>query len=78
VDGGNFAQSLVEKESRYIRLAFEDDRVIGALTLGRTDHVGVLRGLIQTPVHLGEWKDKLMADPNQIMEAYLARAGGAP
>jgi NAD(P)H-nitrite reductase large subunit len=78
VDGGDFAQSLVEKESRYIRLAFEDDRVIGALTLGRTDHVGVLRGLIQTPVHLGEWKDKLMADPNQIMEAYLARAGGAP
>ena len=76
VDGGDFAQSVVEKDSRYIRLAFEDDRIIGALTLGRTEHVGVLRGLIQTPVHLGEWKDKLMADPNLIMEAYLAKAGG--
>ncbi len=76
VDGGDLAQFVVEKDSRYIRLAFEDDRVIGALTLGRTDHVGVLRGLIQTPVHLGEWKDKLMADPNLFMEAYLAKAGG--
>jgi len=78
VDGGDFAQSVVEKDSRYIRLAFEDDRVIGALTLGRTNHVGVLRGLIQTPVHLGHWKDKLMANPNLIMEAYLAKAGDYP
>ncbi|MDA1089724.1 MAG: FAD-dependent oxidoreductase [Proteobacteria bacterium] len=77
VDGGEFAQSVVEKDFRYIRLAFEADRLIGALTLGRTQHVGVLRGLIQTPVHLGEWKEKLIADPTLIMEAYLAKAGGA-
>ncbi|MBT7942312.1 MAG: NAD(P)/FAD-dependent oxidoreductase [Alphaproteobacteria bacterium] len=76
VDGGDFAQSVNEKDSRYIRLAFEEDRLIGALTLGRTDHVGVLRGLIQTPVHLGEWKAKLMEDPHRIMEAYLAKAAG--
>ncbi len=76
VDGGGFAQSVDEKNCRYIRLAFDGDRLVGALTMGRTDHVGVLRGLIQTPVHLGEWKDKLMADPNLIMEAYLARAAG--
>jgi NADPH-dependent 2,4-dienoyl-CoA reductase/sulfur reductase-like enzyme len=76
VDGGDFADNVVDKEFRYIRLAFDGDRVIGALTLGRTEHVGVLRGLIQTPVHLGEWKDKLMEDPNLIMEAYLAKAGG--
>ncbi|NQU61548.1 MAG: FAD-dependent oxidoreductase [Rhodospirillales bacterium] len=76
VDGGDFAENVVEKDSRLIRLAFEDDRLIGALTLGRTEHVGVLRGLIQTPVHLGEWKDKLMADPHRIMEAYLAKAAG--
>ncbi|MBC8338288.1 MAG: FAD-dependent oxidoreductase [Alphaproteobacteria bacterium] len=75
VEGGDFAENIVEKDFRYIRLAFEDDRVIGALTLGRTNHIGVLRGLIQTPVHLGAWKDKLMNDPHKIMEAYLAQAG---
>jgi len=73
VDGGDFAENIVEKDFRYIRLAFDDDRLVGALTLGRTDHVGVLRGLIQTPVRLGEWKEKLMADPQRIMEAYLAQ-----
>jgi hypothetical protein len=36
----------------------------------------VLRGLIQTPVYLGAWKERLMADPNLIMEAYLDRAAG--
>jgi len=34
--------------------------------------VGVLRGLIQTGVHLGPWKQRLMADPNRVMEAYVA------
>ena len=47
---------------------------VGALMLGRTDHVGVLRGLIQTRAPLGFWKQKLMADPNRVMEAYLACA----
>ncbi len=47
---------------------------MGALTLGRTDFVGVLRGLIQGRVPLGPWKDKLAEDPHRIMEAYLASA----
>jgi hypothetical protein len=34
-----------------------------------------LRGLIQTEVPLGPWKDKLIADPHRIAEAYLARVG---
>lgn len=76
VEGGDFAESVVEEDFRYIRLAFEEDRIIGALTLGLTQHIGVLRGLIQTPVHLGEWKQKLMDEPYKFMEAYLARAGG--
>jgi hypothetical protein len=37
-----------------------------------TQHVGVLRGLIQTRLHLKKWKDHLMDDPTRIMEAYLA------
>ena len=76
VPGGDFAEASDPAGSLYIRLAFEGDRIIGALTLGRTDHVGVLRGLIQTRVPLGDWKAKLMADPGRFMEAYLASVGG--
>jgi len=39
-----------------------------------TQHVGCMRGLIQTGAHLGEWKDKLLEQPNRLPEAYLASA----
>jgi NAD(P)H-nitrite reductase large subunit len=74
VKGGDFAEAQDRGAYRYIRLAFSGDKLIGALSLGRTDHVGVIRGLIQTGVPLGEWKNKLKADPHRVMEAYLARA----
>jgi hypothetical protein len=32
----------------------------------------VLRGLIESKIHLGEWKNRLMRDPTAIMEAYVA------
>jgi hypothetical protein len=35
----------------------------------------MIRGLIQTKVPLGPWKEKLFHDPHRIAEAYLARAG---
>lgn len=57
---------------RYINLQFEDDRLVGANTLGMTQHIGVLRGLIQSQTRLGKWKDKLMRDPSRVMEAWLA------
>jgi NAD(P)H-nitrite reductase large subunit len=75
IDGGETAERVDEDRFRYINLQFADDRLIGAITLGRTDWVGVLRGLIQTKVPLGPWKQKLMADPHRISEAYVARAG---
>jgi hypothetical protein len=46
--------------------------------VGRTHHIGALRGLIQTGVKLTpEWKARLMADPNKFMDAYLACAQAA-
>ncbi len=74
VKGGDFAEAADKAAYRYIRLAFSGDRLIGALALGLTDHVGVIRGLIQTGVALGEWKQKLMSDPHRVMDAYLAQA----
>ena len=73
VDGGDSVQLCDEDRFRYISLQFEDDVLVGAQALGLTQHVGVLRGLIQTRLKLDKWKDHLMKDPTRIMEAYLAR-----
>lgn len=70
--GGDSAELLNRERYRYLNLQFEDDVLVGATSLGLTQHVGVLRGLIQTKTRLGAWKDKLVADPTRIMEAYLA------
>jgi len=72
VGGGERAQMIDDDNYRYVRLEFDEDQLVGAITVGRTEHVGVLRGLIQTGVHLGPWKQRLMADPNRVMEAYVA------
>ncbi len=71
VPGGDEVHSIDEPEFRYIKLQFEEDRLVGAITLGMTEHVGVLRGLIQSRIKLGQWKTLLMQDPTRIMEAYL-------
>lgn len=73
VAGGEHAESVDKDNFRYMRLEFEGERIVGALSLGHTDHIGVLRGLIQTEVLLGPWKDKLMKDPNRVVEAYIDR-----
>ena len=74
VEGGDIAEALDDDNFRYMQLAFDGDCVIGALSVGRTDHVGVMRGLIQSRLVLGDWKRRLMEDPNRIMDAYLASA----
>ncbi len=76
VEGGECARLIDEAHFRYIQLQFEQDRLVGANTLGMTQHVGVLRGLIQGRVRLGDWKQRLMNNPLQVMEAYLATVHG--
>ncbi len=73
VDGGDQSVAVDEAGSKYLRLEFDGNHLVGSLSLGLTQHVGVLRGLIQTKVDLGDWKDRLMANPHLVMEAYLAR-----
>jgi len=70
-DGGESVKLTDEDRYRYLSLQFEDDVLIGAQALGLIQHVGVLRGLIQTRLKLGKWKDRLLQDPTLIMEAYL-------
>lgn len=72
VEGGDQAVVADEGASKYLRLEFDGDVVVGALALGLTQHVGVVRGLVQTQIPLGPWKDALLRDPHRVMAAYLA------
>lgn len=71
VEGGQSASRLDAENYRYTLLNFDGDLLVGALLIGRTDGIGVIRGLIQTRVNLGPWKERLMADPNLFLEAYI-------
>ena len=71
VSHGSQVQRLDADAFRYTALQFEDDILIGAQILGRTNEIGVIRGLIENRTPLGTWKDKLLQDPNQIMHAYI-------
>ena len=74
VDGGE-STTLVDKENnRYLRLEFDGNTLVGGQAVGLTEHVGMLRGLIQTKLDLGDWKDKLMKEPERLPEAYVAVA----
>lgn len=71
--GCETAALLDEAAYRYLRLVFSGDQLIGANSLGHTEHIGVLRGLIQGRVRLGDWKARLLANPLRLTEAYLAK-----
>ncbi len=77
VEGGARAESTDREGFKYLRLEFDGEVLVGALALGLTQHVGVIRGLIQSRTPLGPWKDRLLADPHLVMEAYLERAQGS-
>ena len=71
-DGGEQVELSDPERFRYLNLQFQGDVLVGATTLGMTQHVGVLRGLIQGETHLGAWKERLQADPTRVVEAYLS------
>ena len=65
--------TLINRDAfKYFNLQFEDDLLVGATSIGLTEHVGILRGLIQGKIRLGQWKARLLKDPTRLMEAYLS------
>ncbi len=74
VPGGEHAELCDPEHYRHLRLEFDGDVLIGSNAIGFTEHVGVLRGLTQSRVRLGAWKDKLLHHPLRVTEAYLAAA----
>jgi NADPH-dependent 2,4-dienoyl-CoA reductase/sulfur reductase-like enzyme len=77
VSGGQHVE-LTERDARtggrHLSLQFAGDTMVGCNAVGWTEHVGVMRGLVEGQVKLGPWKDKLLADPTLLMQAYLDSA----
>lgn len=76
VAGGEHAELTDKASGRHLSLQFKDDVMVGCNSVGWTEHVGVMRGLVEGQVKLGDWKDRLMHDPTKLMDAYLASAQG--
>jgi NAD(P)H-nitrite reductase large subunit len=74
--GGEQVELTDVPAGRHLRLQFKDDVIVGCNSVGWTDHVGVMRGLVEGQVKLGAWKETLKQDPTRLMEAYLACAQG--
>ena len=72
VKGGETAEMMDMANFKMLQLQFDGDRMVGANSLGMTENIGVLRGLVEGKVKLGDWKDKLKANPMLLAEAYLA------
>jgi NAD(P)H-nitrite reductase large subunit len=76
VPGGEHVELTDTAAGRHLSLQFKGDVLVGCNSVGWTEHVGVMRGLVEGQIHLGAWKDVLKADPTKLMDAYLASAQG--
>ncbi len=71
VSGGETTEVVDEANFIYTRLCFHGEQLVGAITIGHPQHVGAIRGLIQSHRRLGEWKDRLLANPQLVMDAFV-------
>lgn len=74
--GGEHVALTDTAARKHLSLQFQGDVLVGCNSVGWTDHVGVMRGLVEGQVKLGAWKEVLKQDPTQLMAAYLATAQG--
>jgi len=70
--GSETARTVDKINYRYMRLEFQGDCLIGAQSVGFSEHIGMVRGLIQSETKLGKWKQILMNSPHRISEAYVS------
>lgn len=74
VPGGQQVELTDLAAGRHLSLQFDHEKLVGCNSVGWTEHVGVMRGLVEGQVKLGEWRDHLLQDPTLLMQAYLACA----
>jgi NAD(P)H-nitrite reductase large subunit len=72
------ASGLRADRPAYRKLLWQGDRLTGAIILGpsqdiwTTNDVGMLKGLVQSGVGLGRWKEHLRRHPFDVRPAYIA------
>jgi len=70
--------ALKPERPAYRKYLWHGDRITGAMILGRaqdvwtTNDVGMLKGLVQSGVRLGEWKSYVRQNLFEIKRAYIA------
>ena len=75
VEGGQQVELADRAAGKLLSLQFSGDKLVGCNAIGWTEHVGVMRGLVEGQVKLSpDWKQRLMDDPTLLMQAYLANA----
>ena len=75
VPGGEHVELTDRAAGRHLSLQVSGERLVGCNSVGWTEHVGAMRGLVEGQVRLAPgWKHRLLADPTQLMPAYLASA----
>jgi hypothetical protein len=76
-DGSAVRTVINDRRPLYRKLVFVNDRITGAIFLGRPDDVamlndmGMVKGLIQTRTPLGIWKQHLEQQPLDVRRAYI-------
>lgn len=74
VPGGQSVELHDREGFKLLSLQFDAERLVGCNSIGWTEHVGVMRGLVEGRVRLGDWREKLLLDPTLLPEAYIAQA----
>jgi len=70
--------ALRPDRAAYRKLLFTGDRITGGMIIGRseelwtTNDVGMLKGLVQSGVSLGPWKEHLRRNPFDLKPAFIA------
>jgi len=76
--GAEAFTALRPERSAYRMLCWTGDRLTGAIIIGQagdvwtTNDVGMLKGLVQTGVRLGAWKEHLRRNPFDVKPAFIA------
>jgi NAD(P)H-nitrite reductase large subunit len=76
--GAEIMSSLRPERPAYRKLLWREDRITGAMILGpardiwATNDVGILKGLVQSGVSLGDWKSYLRNNLFDVKRAFVA------
>jgi len=75
--GGEHVELTDWQPGRHLSLQFNGDVLVGCNSVGWTEHVGVMRGLVEGQVQAGRLESRCSQnDPTKLMEAYLGAAQG--